>query len=112
MTNWQFFTIDLRRSAVQEQQGETRCIAVINKSPCSHVDRWSHFVQDSTRKRVDGLSEELSSEEEEVEVAGQSGDRLIPGQQTKPAPGLRKRLQSATKSATSTKHQVRSTEFL
>ncbi|KAB5536898.1 hypothetical protein PHYPO_G00112610 [Pangasianodon hypophthalmus] len=59
----------------------------------------------SPRKRVDGPSEELSSEEEEVEVAGQPRDRLIPNQQTKPAPGLRKRLQNATESVATTKHQ-------
>lgn len=58
---------------------------------------------------MNGLSEELSSEEEEAEVAGQPRDRPIPKQQTKPAPGLRKRPQNTTKSAAITKHQVRST---
>lgn len=57
---------------------------------------------------MDGRSEEFSSEEEEVEVAGQPTDRLGPSQQTTLAPGLRKRLQNATKSAATTKHQVRS----
>lgn len=64
------------------------------------------------RKRADGLSEELSSDEEEAEVAGHPRDRLVPNHQTKPAPGLRKRLQNATESAAATKHQVRSTAFL
>lgn len=68
-------------------------------------------MKDSQRKRVDGLSEELSSEEEEVEIAGQPRDLLIPNTQTKPASGLRKRLQNATDSAASTKHQVRTADF-
>ncbi|XP_017305703.1 putative homeodomain transcription factor 1 isoform X1 [Ictalurus punctatus] len=61
--------------------------------------------QNSQRKHVDGLSEELSSEEEEVEVAGQPRDRLLLNQHTTPAPGLRKRLQNAKESAATTKHQ-------
>lgn len=69
-------------------------------------------MQNSQRKHVDGLSEELSSEEEEVEVAGQLRDRLLLNQHTTPAPGLRKRLQNAKESAATTKHQVRSADFL
>lgn len=67
-------------------------------------------LKDSPRKHVDGLSEELSSEEEEVEL-GQPRDRLIPNNQTKRASGLRKRHQNATESAASTQHQVRSVDF-
>ncbi|XP_027032153.1 putative homeodomain transcription factor 1 isoform X1 [Tachysurus fulvidraco] len=64
--------------------------------------------RNSMRKSVDGLSEELSSDEEEAEVAGKLRDGLIPKQsskQIKPAPGLRKRLQNATESSANTKHQ-------
>ncbi|KAM9444373.1 putative homeodomain transcription factor 1 isoform 1-T3 [Clarias gariepinus] len=65
----------------------------------------SQMDRNSQRKSVDGRSEEFSSEEEEVEVAGQPTDRLGPSQQTTLAPRLRKRLQNATKSAATTKHQ-------
>ncbi|KAK3512905.1 hypothetical protein QTP70_028987 [Hemibagrus guttatus] len=62
----------------------------------------SQKKQNSLRKCADGLSEELSSDEEE---AGHLRNRLVPNHQTKPAPGLRKRLQNATESAATTKHQ-------
>ncbi|XP_058229701.1 putative homeodomain transcription factor 1 isoform X2 [Hemibagrus wyckioides] len=65
----------------------------------------SQKKRNSLRKHADGLSEELSSDEEEAEVAGHPRDRLVPNHQTKPAPGLRKRLQNATESAAATKHQ-------
>ncbi|XP_060766879.1 putative homeodomain transcription factor 1 isoform X2 [Neoarius graeffei] len=73
-----------------------------------HGKESKHFYRsqkdrNSLRKSVNGLSEELSSEEEEVEVTAQPRDRLLPNQQTKPAPGLRKRLQNATETAATTK---------
>ncbi|KAG9260569.1 putative homeodomain transcription factor 1 isoform X1 [Astyanax mexicanus] len=51
--------------------------------------------QNSLRQSVDGLSEDLSSDEEEGEEGERPRDRLIPPAQAKPAPGLRKRLCNA-----------------
>ncbi|XP_036415443.1 putative homeodomain transcription factor 1 [Colossoma macropomum] len=68
----------------------------------------SEKSQNSQRQSVDGLSEDLSSEEEEGEDIERARGKLIPPVQTKPAPGLRKRLRIANKSSSThiKQHQV------
>ncbi|XP_072522467.1 putative homeodomain transcription factor 1 isoform X2 [Salminus brasiliensis] len=69
--------------------------------------------QNSLRQSIKGLSEDLSSEEEEGEEGERPRGRLILPPQAKPAPGLRKRLcnAKATKcpSAPTTKSQAKIT---
>ncbi|TSY83930.1 6-phosphofructo-2-kinase/fructose-2,6-bisphosphatase 2 [Bagarius yarrelli] len=65
----------------------------------------SQKKQTFPKKDVDGLSEELSSEEEEAEEAIQPGDGLLSNQQFKPACGLRKRFQNGAESTAAAKHK-------
>ncbi|XP_062842927.1 putative homeodomain transcription factor 1 isoform X2 [Trichomycterus rosablanca] len=60
--------------------------------------------KNSSRRSVNWLSEDLSSDKEEGEEAEQPRDKLGPNQQTRPASGLRRRLRTPIDPASAKKH--------